>query len=283
MIYIATVHFETSKWIDIQLKYIKQYITQEYKIFAFLSGDAIMHKNKFDFALCEPIIPHARKLNILANAICLVGNPDDIIIFLDGDAFPIAPIDEFIKENLALYPLVAIKRIEHLGDCQPHPSFCVTTVRFWKEIDGDWKAGYEWTLNDGSKFTDVGGNLLKQLIDLNIEWKPIYRSHSLSDNKVLFGVYGGIIYHHCAGFREPITLLDRMEPTQKFIKGHYLLTSISNKILKYVHMKNRFRIQYRFGIKRRIIEYNTSIGEKIFNSLNDFNSFQNLVEKNNIG
>ena len=44
MIHIATVHWETDKWIDTQLKYINQNINQPFRVYAFLSSDAAKHK-----------------------------------------------------------------------------------------------------------------------------------------------------------------------------------------------------------------------------------------------
>lgn len=209
MIHIATVHWETDKWIDIQLKYINRYVTQPFRIYAFLSGSAAKHRDKFYFASTEPIQSHAVKLNVLADIACHEAVSDkDVLIFIDGDAFPIASTDEVFREWLSSSPLAAIQRIENAGDIQPHPSFCITTVGFWRRIGGDWNRGYLWRNRHGVT-TDVGGNLLKQLIENNVSWKAIHRSRSLFEHPLWYGLYGDIVYHHGAGFRFPISRLDK--------------------------------------------------------------------------
>lgn len=208
MLHIATVHWETDKWIDIQLHYIEKNIQQPYRIYTFLSGEATKHRHKFYFASCEPIKSHATKLNILADIICLQAQPDDVVMFIDGDAFPIAPIDSYIANALAQHPLAAIQRIENFGECQPHPSFCITKVRYWRAIGGDWNKGHKWMGVNNIERTDVGGNLLKILQDRQQEWGKIHRTGQLSLHGLLFGIYGGVIYHHGAGFRYEITHYD---------------------------------------------------------------------------
>ena len=108
---------------------------------------------------------HARKLNELASIIAGDAEPTDILIFLDGDAFPVRLLTPWVQEMLQKYPLIAIRRDENLGDCQPHPSFCATTVGFWKDIGGDWQPGGTWINTAGRAVVDTGGNLLVALRD----------------------------------------------------------------------------------------------------------------------
>ena len=123
-------------------------------------------------------------------------------MFLDGDAFPIADIMPLVAEKLAAHPLLAVQRLENNGDRQPHPCFCVTTVGFWKSIGGDWSEGYCWNDRAGKPVTDVGGNLLGILERRKIEWAPLVRSNRTNLHPLWFGIYGGAVYHHGAGFRE---------------------------------------------------------------------------------
>ena len=88
-------------------------------------------------------LSHPEKLDYLSNRIGEEATPDDILIFLDGDAFPIADISPIIAQ-LSEYPLVAVRRDENFGDQQPHPCFCITTVGFWQSIAGSWASGSEW-------------------------------------------------------------------------------------------------------------------------------------------
>src|SRR5205814_5194913 len=99
------------------------------------------------------IVAHTEKLNALAGTICARGADDDLLLFLDGDAFPIAPLYDLAETVRGPVPLVAVRRDENLGDPQPHPSFCLTTVGFWKRIEGDWSMGHTWRNTAGREVT----------------------------------------------------------------------------------------------------------------------------------
>jgi hypothetical protein len=206
MIHIATVHFQSDRWIPIQLAYLRKHIQSPFRVYAWLNEVPPVPPDTFYYCCSEPVKPHAIKLNLLADLIYFDSNrDDDIIIFLDGDAFPIGDLEPFLREKLKTHKLVAIQRLENNGDIQPHPCFCATTVGFWHSIKGDWNEGHLWTNNGGVPTTDVGGNLLKILSDRGTDWYRILRSNGLTNHPVLFGIYGGLIYHHGAGFRNPVT------------------------------------------------------------------------------
>jgi hypothetical protein len=201
MLHIATVHWKNEEWIDLQLSYLRRHIPVPYRVYAFLNEIPEAHRSKFFHSSCEPIREHAVKLNLLADVIGLSSDNSDLIMFLDGDAFPIGDIMPFLEQRLASHPLVAVQRLENNGDRQPHPCFCVTTVGFWKSIGGDWREGHSWTDKSGQQVTDVGGNLLGILEERRIEWSPLLRSNRRDLHPLWFGVYGGMVYHHGAGFR----------------------------------------------------------------------------------
>jgi hypothetical protein len=202
MLHIATVHWQNEDWIDIQLERLRRHVSAPYRVYAFLNGVPEANRAKFFHASSEPIREHAVKLNRLADIICPAAKDDgDLIMFLDGDAFPIANLMPLLSEKLATHPLVAVQRLENNGDLQPHPCFCATTVGFWKEIGGDWSEGFTWPDRAGNPVTDVGGNLLGILKRREIEWAPLLRSNRTNLHPLWFGVYGNVIYHHGAGFR----------------------------------------------------------------------------------
>lgn len=266
MIYIATVHWQTGRWIDLQLRYLHKNILQPFKVFAFLSGKACEHVHRFDFACCEPIAEHAIKLNLLAQYIAQVALDNDVIVFLDGDAFPVKPIDDFIAETLAHYPLAAIRRTENIGDIQPHPSFCFTTVGFWKQIEGDWKEGFEWETTVGIHRTDVGGNLLKKLMDRQIDWLPIERTSQLTQHQLMFGVYGGLVYHHGAGFREPLSMYDRTKSLAGIVK-YKPLAVLLDWILSKLSVRNRFRAHRLLGFGKKLLRENQNLSEGVYEKI----------------
>ncbi len=147
---------------------------------------------------------HAGKLNLLADTVVCRAADEDVLIFIDGDAFPIAPVAGRLDEVLAAKPLAAVIRPEN-GDHQPHPCFAFTTCGFWKRICGDWSSGYTWVNSLTNKLvTDVGGNLLYTMESAHEAWEQLVRTESLTDHPVFYGVYGDCIYHHGAGFREKL-------------------------------------------------------------------------------
>ncbi len=98
--------------------------------------------------------------------------------------------------------MIAVRRAE-MGDPQPHPCFCLTTVGFWREIGGDWHSGHKWQNEAGNKVSDVGGNLLGKLEHEGIGWRALERTNKTDLHPLFFAVYGDLAYHHGGGFREP--------------------------------------------------------------------------------
>jgi hypothetical protein len=210
MIRIATVHARTDRWIDVQLRYLERNLHQPHRVYACLIDIDEAYGSRFHFALMrEGRARHPEQLDHLVERIAEEAADEDPLVFLDGDAFPIADLGLPIAQMLDGHPLAAVRRDENSMDPQPHPSFCVTTVGFWRQIDGDWRAGEEpWRNADGAWVADQGGKLLRTLEERKIEWKPILRTNARDLHPVFFGVYGDLIYHHGAGFRFPMCRID---------------------------------------------------------------------------
>jgi hypothetical protein len=208
--HVLSVHWKEDRWVDLQKQYFDRHLgIGAYDAYAFLNDLDQDHSSKFAYSSNEPIEDHATKLNLLADIACLRATTDeDILIFTDSDAFPITDLREYLPRELDEYPLVAVQRLENLGDPQPHPCFCFTTVGFWRKIRGDWHAGFQWKNSLGEMVTDVGGNLLVKLEKEKIRWKPLMRSNKTNLHPLWFGVYGDIVYHHGAGSRNPVSRLD---------------------------------------------------------------------------
>lgn len=202
--HVLTVHWQDPRWVGIQLAALRRHLDGPVRLWSFLNGfedsDFARWAPKFDYASRVPIVEHEFKLNLLADLVSQAAAPDDVLIFVDGDAFPVAPLREWVEESLGRQPLLAVQRRENLGDCQPHPCFAATTVEYWNRIGGDWQEGATWTDCDGREITDVGGNLLAILEARGDDWLPVLRSNVHDIHPVMFGVYGGVIYHHGAGF-----------------------------------------------------------------------------------
>ncbi len=206
MIYIATVHWMDPKWIAPQRRALSSQLQEPFRVFANLQGIDPLYDENFD-SVTRIDGNHPEKLNDLAGAISKEAQPDDLIVFLDGDAFPIRGLDAWMSELLGGHRLAAVRRDENAGDIQPHPCFCVTTVEFWNKIGGDWRQG-AWLTSEGVTASDVGGTLLATLNAESIPWRPILRSNAVNLHPVFYGLYEGHIYHHGSGFRPAISRAD---------------------------------------------------------------------------
>lgn len=207
MLYVATVHFRSARWIDVQLRHLERNLHEPYAVYAVLQDVPGDHAHKF--ARVVPAGgPHAGKLNLLAAEITAEAAGDDVIVFLDGDAFPVADPMPTVRAALADTVLVAVRRDENAGDVQPHPCFCAVRVADWQALHGDWSPGHPWPGPDGAPMTDVGGNLLRALELAGARWTPLLRSNRVNPHPLWFGIYGGIVYHHGAGFRAALGRVD---------------------------------------------------------------------------
>ena len=209
--HVVTVHWKSPAWIDVQLRELARQLGDDHLVYAFLNEIERTWVDRFFYASREPIETHSIKLNLLGDMVTLRAEPGDLLLFIDGDAFPVAPVGD-LAALLPSHPLIAVQRYENAGDIQPHPCFCLTTVGFWREIKGDWSSGFRWTNLHGREVTDVGGNLLEVLEREKVPWLPLRRLNTDNPHPVLFGVYGTpgrpFAYHHGAAFRPPVTRLD---------------------------------------------------------------------------
>lgn len=210
MIHVATVHHHSDRWIDIQLGYFARAMNEPYRVVANCEGVDPARTTGFDVVV-PAMGPHPGKLNHLAAVIARDAAPDDVLMFIDGDAFPIVDPMPAVRRALDENPLVAVRRDENVGDPQPHPCFCATTVGFWESLHGDWSRGYTWVNTFGETVTDTGANMLYLLERADAAWTPLLRSNRVDLHPLFFAVYGDIVYHHGAGFRRIRSRRDRAE------------------------------------------------------------------------
>lgn len=194
MINVITVHWQTQKWVDVQLGYLEGNVDQPFRVFASLNGiDDPEVWRRFHFAEDLPGT-HYEKLNALGRMVVDQADPADLVVFLDGDAFPVRPLFPWVATQVAEHRLVAVRRDENPGDHEPHASFCATTAGFWDEIGGDW--------------SNYGRVLLRQLTDAEVDWLPMLRTNTHDLHPLWFGVYAHRVYHHGAGFRDRVSKVD---------------------------------------------------------------------------
>src|SRR6185437_11561822 len=127
MLYVVTVHHASPRWIEIQTRHVRKNIGVPHQIWASLEGIDPSYGKHFDTVL-ELKGPHAPKLNAIATEICEVADDGDLMMFLDGDSFPIADPMPLTEQGLSQAPLVAVRRAENGNEPQPHPCFTVTSV-----------------------------------------------------------------------------------------------------------------------------------------------------------
>jgi len=200
LLHVATAHFRSSRWIEIQTAHLRRHIDGPFMTWASLEGIDSAEGRHFDRVI-EQYGSHAGKLNHLAMEIAQEAAPEDLLMFLDGDAFPIAPLTDFIERGLAREPLIAVRRAENVDSPQPHPCFCVTRVGTWTSLPGDWSAGPVWPGGQGHEVSDVGSLLMRKLELARLGWVEILRSNRRNLDPLYYAVYGDIVYHHGAGFR----------------------------------------------------------------------------------
>ncbi len=213
MLHVATPHVGSRDWIEIQRERFARHTTEPYRMYAILDSEE--GAEAFDWA---GVADEAERreagptLNRLGEVILAEADPGDLILFTHGDAFPIADgWNETARGWLADNPLVAVQRIENAGDPHAHDCFCLTTAGFWRELGGDWRAGPTWPSGVGLEVTDTGATLWRQLTDADIHWHRVLRSSRHDLHPMFFSVYGGIYYHHGAGFRAAMSRADAAE------------------------------------------------------------------------
>src|SRR5437899_285933 len=99
MLHIATVHYGSPDWVEIQARHLRTYISTPYQTWASLQEiDPSYHKH-FDHVI-DQIGGHSDKLNHLAIEIRHRASGNDLLMFLDGDAFPVADPMPLIADGL---------------------------------------------------------------------------------------------------------------------------------------------------------------------------------------
>ncbi len=243
MIHIATCHLG-SRWVDVQLDFLRRNMSAPYR--TWVAAEDLDHE---ELAKFDVVLPaggrHPAKLNLLAREVLAAASDDDLLMFLDSDAFPIADPIPRVLDELRANALVAIQRRENDGESHPHPAFCATTVGAWRELGGDWSDGDLWRKSSGHLTTDAGANLPRLLAEKGRTWAALTRTNTVDLHPVLFGVYGGIVYHHGAGSRHAFTRRDMADiPWRQ--RGPWPLRKGANAVVR-VRRRRRAAANARLG------------------------------------
>src|SRR6478736_5168233 len=104
MLHVATVHWQEPRWIEPQLRFMARNLP-EHRVYASLNGiDLDEYGARFNWFEDMPGDHHV-KLNALAGVISEQAAPDDLLLFIYSDAFPIVRVDAAL---LADAPLAAV-------------------------------------------------------------------------------------------------------------------------------------------------------------------------------
>ena len=208
MIYYITMHHNIDRFVQLQAQHIYDNTSSDYKIYCGLAGinleiDAseTVYKNHCIYDITNIENQHWFRMNYLFN--CLAKDQtfhdDDLVVFIDGDAFPIETWEGKVRSELDTHALVAVERREDLEPLMeekwkpyPHPLFCVAKAKFWQENAIKWKL-------DSSRGVSTCGPLLKEWLEMNGHTiYPLLRTNVFNIHPLYFGVYGDIVYHHGA-------------------------------------------------------------------------------------
>ncbi len=259
MIHYLTVHFRSPVWIAPQLTQLRRMTPVDFDVWVSIQGIDNEDASGFDHVYRFEG-EHPDKLNALADEVSRVASPDDILIFIDGDAYPIADVAAALPPMLERYPLVGVQRKESLGDKQPHPCFTATTVRFWNDAGLDWsRGGTPWTNDIGRFRFDAGGRILHRLEAMGAEWRPLLRSNKRNLHPVLFGVYDDLVYHHGSSFHRTTTQVDRFE------SGALTGGTGAKRLMSLVRMRKR--VKHNVTLSKRIlalIQEDPQVVERLF-------------------
>lgn len=215
MIYIVTNHHGPSvdKFVHLQSKYLQRYSESSYKVICGISNfDYDQEKGSWDIK-ADPrymdnyeLIPtddprlenqHHTKMNYLSHLIKSSHqiNDEDLLVFLDGDAFPVSDWESTVSKALEEHKVACVYRTDNLEPLvpdeqkpYPHLLFVAVKAKFWFENELNWE-----------KCPDGGptGPLLKFWLEENgYTTYPLLRSNKVDIHPLFFGVYGDLIYHH---------------------------------------------------------------------------------------
>ena len=238
VLHILTLHLG-DKWIDIQKRELARFISEPYKVYARLGDQPGLdgwkyekdvqngkyidttvvydkHKDKFDDAISgsQHWVYSMGKLIDYMLENHEVKSTDKILL-LDSDAFPIAPISDFLDEKLKEYPFVSAQEPMHEWDRNPlylipHPMFMLFEA---KHIIEDNLTDYlREIIKD--KNSNWWGGTTQWLTERGYDYYPLTRSNKTDLHPLYYAIYDDLIYHHWAGSRNMITRPDRLRAEQ---------------------------------------------------------------------
>jgi|1_EtaG_2_1085319.scaffolds.fasta_scaffold01961_3 hypothetical protein len=239
MIHIITYHYTTTAWLEIQKRHILKFTDSEktpYRLYLAkynleLPDDFELLDNwqLVDLDVVYPeegLNEHYIQMNwVYENYVKEQMKDDDIIIFLDSDAFPCqqrwlesvgvnllgpeyekersAREDHEIPENFQTLDAIVIHFLEDRGVAQPEEYYPYPDLCFFaatkKTIEDNNLKFYIDPHNPIHQNPGFGMKDRIQSVGLNVA--PLVRTNTFNAHNVMFGVYGHMLYHQHCGSR----------------------------------------------------------------------------------
>jgi len=258
VLHILTLHL-SDKWVDIQKRELARFISEPYKVYARLGEEPFKfkngvkysdttisydkHKDKFDGAIsgAQHWTYSMGKLidYVLEN---FEVKKDDTILLLDSDAFPIAPMGDFLEKKLEEYPFVSAQEPMHEWDRDPlylipHPMFMAFKA---KHIIEDNLTDYLRNIIK-DKNDNWWGGTINWLKERGYDYYPLTRSNKIDLHPLYYAIYDDLIYHHWAGSRNMITRPDRIRAERTGLNIDNIAKEnheVSSQVFKKIKSKN---------------------------------------------
>tara|TARA_B100000795_G_scaffold19004_1_gene12610 strand:- start:1135 stop:4881 length:3747 start_codon:yes stop_codon:yes gene_type:complete len=258
---VVSVHVGNSDWVSKQGEMVQRYIDIPFSLYTSTDGflqNETVHKwiaatgnapaymvTREDLRAAETTLiercilnadascDHGVQLHHLAKRACDADAPeDDLLVFLDSDAWPLASLKENVVPLLDAedgIDLVAVRRSVEGMALWPHPSFAVTTCGAWTKNkhsfsqppDGEdpevVNERLTYAIFNESRgllchdhfMLDTGAPLWRHFNDSSKNWVALDRMNKLDIDPLFYGVYGldgvPMAYHQGAGSRHTAT------------------------------------------------------------------------------
>ncbi len=212
--HILTQHFGTDAWFEIQKNHLEKYTLKKerYKVYlatykTSIPDSFILPPNYVHINLNEHpefrnehylIIEEAYEKFVKPHA-----KDNDIIIYMDNDAFPCDSWEDKLESYLTENDICAVYRYEDRGLDQPDQYFPYPHLCFFsfKKKTRDMY-GFKHEIPEG--FPCPGFTICDVIRQNNLKVKELIRTNKFNSHNVMFGIYDDMIYHHSSGSRAKV-------------------------------------------------------------------------------
>jgi len=216
--HILTHHFTTPAWFEIQKRHILKYTNQEKTPYKVWVGKYNLELPE-DFELPEHwelidldiLYPKEDKNEhylqmewMYRNCVRKHMRDNDIIIFMDSDAFPCnsswLPLIcyGFNSKKCDVFYLHEAPRNPEYGKYDAHPDlfFFASTRKIWEGNNLEWFIDHT-----NREHSNPGHGLYDKIVESDLMVTSMIRTNVFNAHNAMFGVYGNMIYHQTCGSR----------------------------------------------------------------------------------